>query len=321
MKVASWHSDLTLAVWLTQHWCITRVCAFHHIKPVKTQAKHACVWALMACLTGTSFWASSAAIYATRSGMHIIAQCSTLLRRQSKNSIFHKHFCRKIEKKTSRVFSTCYPVGNEISTISSTPPVVIPYSTWHLRTRNASMLTSPQIRSVCHAYLRGSCVTLSILVPSRCMKEKLYLTTWLRPSVPSVPLYCCTSYNFLNIFLSRSDSRFHVFNTNISSCNLYSYHRVLVLFSWTLNTTLYSSTTGTTEYSPFTYFPGFTMLRQPVGPAPRYFHGTSNDSPDALRVRTQYPAVLWVPRMYPKFQTSSKVKQAHYTFYLPRWPP
>ena len=33
----------------------TRVWAFHDIKPGKTQAKHACVWALMACLTRTIF--------------------------------------------------------------------------------------------------------------------------------------------------------------------------------------------------------------------------------------------------------------------------
>ena len=51
------------------------------------------------------------------------------------------------------------------------------------------------------------------------------------------------------------------------------------------------------------------MIRQRVGPAQLYFHGTSYDSPAALRVRIQYPAVVpSIPLIDPKLQTLSEVK-------------
>ena len=50
------------------------------------------------------------------------------------------------------------------------------------------------------------------------------------------------------------------------------------------------------------------VIRQRVGPAQLYFHGPSYDSPDALRVRIQYPAVPLIPLIDPKLQTLSEVK-------------
>ena len=50
------------------------------------------------------------------------------------------------------------------------------------------------------------------------------------------------------------------------------------------------------------------VLRQRGGPAQLYFHGTSYDSPAALGVRIQYPAVPLIPLIDPKLQTLSEVK-------------
>ena len=98
------------------------------------------------------------------------------------------------------------------------------------------MLTSSQIRSVRHAYLRGSCITFFTLVPSRYIKtKKLYVIT-LRLDSPYVPsilylVYCCIFSRWSDSMTSTSKQHTH------RSCgNLHFYHRVLVLSSCALTT-------------------------------------------------------------------------------------
>ena len=192
MKLASWHTDLTLAIWLTQHWFMYQGMGISWHKTRKDSSEACMRLGIDGLSHKNNFFEHQVQQYTLLDEACILLHndlpcCAGIVK-----AVFSTSVSRKIEKQTSRIFSTCYPFATRSARLAALPLWWHRmYSTWHLRARDAHLPTSSQIRSVWHAYLRGSCITLSILIPSRCMKtKKLYLSTLLRSSVPSVPLYC-----------------------------------------------------------------------------------------------------------------------------------
>ena len=249
MKLASWHSDLKLAIWLTQHWCMYQGMdiSWHQTRKDPSEA---CM-----CL-----------------GIHGLSHKNIFFQHQVQQYTLLDEACILLHnappycavKTVYQVFNKRFWKNRKVDLVFFQPAILLAKRSaqlaalplwWHHIARDTyacAMLTClPLPRSAAFGTLTYVVHALRFLSSYRrgAWKQKLYLTTWLRPSVPSVPLYCTSCnlriFSFLDQVPDSTSS-----TSDCSCCNLYSNHRVLVLSSWTLITTLYSFNTCLLYTSP-----------------------------------------------------------------------